>query len=328
MKKEFCPRCGEENLEKTVLCYACGWLLSNEKVPENKQIARDESKRLSSSVAPDNEDSSVGDSISSPEPVQHSDFSRSPDKKYWATLKWLGWSISGLAIIMAGVFSQMPHRRPFKPYHYSHKQLTAIRHSSSASRVASSSPSTRPSSSTTSTTPSSSTPSSSTRSSSSTPSSIKGENGITLSSTYAQLQGKVKNNQLTTTVWLTPTHGTNLHPVTLQVDTGAQYTMISGQMFQSLGGQQTARKQQFSGIGGTTTEQYWGPVYLYTDPAKAQSPLINGTPVPGGLGRTVTGQDGVTILLGENILKQGRLVQNGSTWTFTLYHKPDTSTIF
>ncbi len=136
------------------------------------------------------------------------------------------------------------------------------------------------------------------------------------SSDFAQLHGTIKNGQLQTVVWAGISPNGPLYPVTLMVDTGAVTTMVSGRFFQACGDQPTGQTGVFSGIGGNTTVQYWPNVWVYPQD-KPVHPIIAGGTDPGGVNRSVLGPEGIIILLGQNVISQSTLVQNGVHWTLT-----------
>ena len=132
----------------------------------------------------------------------------------------------------------------------------------------------------------------------------------------AQLSGTITNGQLQTTVWVGLSPQGPLYPVLLMVDTGAQTTMVSGHLFQSMGDAPTSQTGTFSGIGGNESVGYWPNVYIYPQD-KAVDPIIAGGTEPGGIFRSVLGPEGISILLGQNIIQTGSLTQQGSKWTLT-----------
>ena len=138
----------------------------------------------------------------------------------------------------------------------------------------------------------------------------------TLPAGVAQLSGKIVNGQLQTTVWVGLSPQGPLYPVLLMVDTGAQTTMVSGHLFQAMGDQPTGQTATFSGIGGNESVGYWPNVYIYPQD-KAVDPIIAGGTEPGGIFRSVLGPEGISILLGQNIISTGSLTQQGSAWTLT-----------
>ena len=138
----------------------------------------------------------------------------------------------------------------------------------------------------------------------------------TLPAGVAQLSGKIVNGQLQTTVWVSLAPQGPLYPVLLMVDTGAQTTMVSGHLFQAMGDQPTGQTGTFSGIGGNESVGYWPNVYIYPQD-KAIDPIIAGGTEPGGIFRSVLGPEGISILLGQNIISTGSLTQQGSAWTLS-----------
>lgn len=137
-----------------------------------------------------------------------------------------------------------------------------------------------------------------------------------LPSYLAQLHGTIKNGQLQTVVWAGISPNGPLYPVSLMVDTGAVTTMVSGRFFQACGDQPTGQTGVFSGIGGNTTVQYWPSVWVFPQD-KPINPIIAGSTAPGGVNRSVLGPEGVIVLLGQNVISQSTLVQNGTKWTLT-----------
>ncbi len=132
----------------------------------------------------------------------------------------------------------------------------------------------------------------------------------------AQLSGTITNGQLQTTVWVGLSPQGPLYPVLLMVDTGAQTTMVSGHLWQAMGDQPTGQTATFSGIGGNESVGYWPNVYVYPQD-KATHAIIAGGTEPGGIFRSVLGPEGISILLGQNIISTGSLTQQGSAWTLT-----------
>lgn len=130
----------------------------------------------------------------------------------------------------------------------------------------------------------------------------------------AELTGTIKNGQLQTIVWASISANGPWYPVLLMVDTGAQTTMVSGAFFKACGDQPTGQTATFSGIGGNEKVAYWPHVWLAPTSSGAQ-PIFANQVEPGGVGRSMLGNDGITILLGQNVLTSGTLTQSGTTWT-------------
>lgn len=139
---------------------------------------------------------------------------------------------------------------------------------------------------------------------------------VHMSSDTATLSGTIQNSQLQTVVWAGMTPTGPLYPVGLMVDTGATHTMISGKFWQAMGDHPNNATTTFAGIGGNETVRYWPAVYVYpTD--HARNPIIDGATEPGGVNRSALGPEGIIILLGQDIISTGTLVQKGTHWTLT-----------
>lgn len=133
---------------------------------------------------------------------------------------------------------------------------------------------------------------------------------------YYEISGTVQNGALVTTVWMGPSPF-HMYPVRMMVDTGAVHTMINAPFALAAGCTNEGQPETFAGIGGDETVDQYGPVDVYPQRVgEPDSGLLYMQTEPGGLGRTAVGQDGVMILLGQNVIDTGTLTQSGNTWTF------------
>lgn len=128
--------------------------------------------------------------------------------------------------------------------------------------------------------------------------------------------GSLVNGRLLGTVYVQVTSGGPRYKASVQIDTGAAQTLVDSAFMQTWGGAQNGKTEQISGIGGTETVPYWTHVSIFPA-ANTTYPMLSNATVAGGLGRTIVGQTGIDVLLGQNVLSHGTLVQKGSTWSFT-----------
>lgn len=128
--------------------------------------------------------------------------------------------------------------------------------------------------------------------------------------------GSLVNGRLLGTVYVQVTPGGPRYKASVQIDTGAAQTLVDSAFMQTWGGAQNGKTEQISGIGGTETVPYWTHVSIFPA-ANTTYPMLSNATVAGGLGRTIVGQTGIDVLLGQNVLSHGTLVQKGSTWSFT-----------
>ena len=139
---------------------------------------------------------------------------------------------------------------------------------------------------------------------------------VRASPAMAVISGTIQNAELQTTVWAGLSPNGPLYPVALMVDTGAVHTMISGKFWRAMGDRPNQGTTTFAGIGGSETVRYWPSVYVYpTD--QPRHPIIDGATEPGGVQRSALGPDGIIILLGQDVISTGTLVQTGTHWTLT-----------
>lgn len=133
--------------------------------------------------------------------------------------------------------------------------------------------------------------------------------------TLATIHGTIVNGQLQAMVWVgaNPTH---LFPVLMMVDTGAMHTMVSGTAWLDMGDTPTGATTTYAGIGGNETVGFWPNVYVYPNDNTA-NPIIANQIEPGGVHRTSLGSEGIIVLLGQDVIGQGTLVQSGSHWSLT-----------
>lgn len=186
MDKQFCPRCGQENRLDQVVCTACLWLLSNEKVPERLEepsISLDTQKVANEKNHPSDDSYADVHEKASQRP-ENGHFSE-PAKKSWDRLTVGGYTISGLAVLAALVIGWRVHASlPPTVYHYA---------TTSSSQTASTAPSHQQSSSS-STSVSSVHTNTHTTPSASTSVSSSPSPGVKLFHADWLIQGKVVNN--------------------------------------------------------------------------------------------------------------------------------------
>ena len=133
--------------------------------------------------------------------------------------------------------------------------------------------------------------------------------------TLATIHGTIVNGQLQAMVWV----GANPHdlfPVLMMVDTGAIHTMVSGSAWTNMGDTPTGATTTYAGIGGNETVGFWPHVYVFPHDNPSNAILLNATE-PGGVYRTPLAADGIIVLLGQDVIDHGTLVQTGTTWSLT-----------
>lgn len=130
------------------------------------------------------------------------------------------------------------------------------------------------------------------------------------------IHGMIENTKLTTQVWAATSPNGPLVPENLVIDTGAFHTMISGYFWRSLGDHPTGQTEQISGVGGTATVDFWPNVWVFPTDSPTD-PLLAGAVEPGGMYQSPALRLTGVVLIGQDVLSQGQLVQTGTTWTFT-----------
>lgn len=297
-RTQICPRCGHPNPEAAILCLnrRCRWLLSNPDVPKKHQMASGTpgspwvQKEPSDvqSVALQNETASewlVGDGLD-----PHSALTRRkgggsrPPRRHWGVWIWL--ALPGA--LLAGYLHSLGQVRSVG------SPPAAIQHTVSTSPSAS--------------------PTRVARSRFVSPPSIHTQS--TPAPGVWTLRGTIRQGQLVTRVWAGVSPNGPIYPVRLMVDTGAVHTMVSGNFWQAMGDQPTGQTETFQGIGGQETVGLWPHVWVFPQDSPSH-PLIANATEPGGLNRSMLQGYGVLVLLGQDILSQGTLTQNGDTWQFT-----------
>ncbi len=133
---------------------------------------------------------------------------------------------------------------------------------------------------------------------------------------WESIHGTIVDGQLQATVWASTSPFGPYRPITLMVDTGATHTMVNGSYWQSIGSSATGQTATFTGVGGSQTVGFWTSIYVWPGPALSM-PLLYDATEPGGVGHMMIGSEGIVVLLGQDILSHGQLVQNRDTWQFT-----------
>lgn len=113
------------------------------------------------------------------------------------------------------------------------------------------------------------------------------------------------------TVYVTTRSG-GAKAATLWVDSGSSSSHIDAAFIQSLGFNASSAGPPIYGYGGTRNTAYYKGITVNTSPAGL--PLLQDAQLASGLGAISGGPD---VLIGENLLKQGVLVQNHTSWSFT-----------
>lgn len=130
----------------------------------------------------------------------------------------------------------------------------------------------------------------------------------------ATLTGSVKDGQLQAVVWAGMSAQGPLYPVTLMLDTGAQHTMVNGYFMKAVGDTPTGQTTTYAGIGGNEQVAFWPDVWVFPHD-KAVNPIIAGQTEPDGVNRSALGPEGVMILLGQDVIQDGVLTQDGNAWS-------------
>lgn len=307
----YCARCATINPDDGLLCQNkdCGWYLANPVVPIQHQIAPAAIRGPAGEKSPaDSHSPAPADEMSQNTPSRES-FSSGAYAPIAKPLRrrWLPWAMS--AMVLVGVPAAY-----FGGYLHA---FTAIQSARSASTLphlanhggirghAALNP-TRPVGS----------PVTKTHPTSSSPSSRKSTPKHTVVAAVHRpfLSGTIHNGQLQTTVWVGIHPNGPLYPVKMMVDTGAQHTMVSGNFFQAAGDAATGQTTTYAGIGGNETVGFWPGIWVYPQDEPVD-PLIGGATEPGGLNRSMLGSESIIVLLGQNVIQQGTLTQNGTQWT-------------
>lgn len=305
---KYCPRCGHENPSAAILCLnrRCRWLLSNPHVPEKHRIAQGASGGPTTQMSPQDISSSTdlkrAGNASSRQGSGSAVDRQIPGR---GKKRWIKWGIFSAVVMalpaafLAGYLQSFGQVRSAL-IHQNHPHR--IRVGGGISGPSPKNP-TRP------IYPSWDQPSISTTStaSSSAASTVR---------SYT-LHGTIVNGQLVTTVWAAAHAQGPYYPVRLMVDTGAMTTMIGGNFWTAMGDPPLPGQTSIiSGIGGNETVDYWAHVWVLPQDGPGH-PLLADTIEPGGLNRSMLRADGIMVLMGQNVLSRGTLVQKGTTWTFT-----------
>ncbi len=103
-------------------------------------------------------------------------------------------------------------------------------------------------------------------------------------------------------------------PVTVQLDSGAQESQVSGTVLEQNGLTHTTQSTGFTGIGGTVTG-YWFPHLSLIPQADPRDPIFTNRGLYSGLGGL--GTEVAAVNIGQDILQTASFQINGSHWTFT-----------
>lgn len=103
-------------------------------------------------------------------------------------------------------------------------------------------------------------------------------------------------------------------PVTVQLDSGAQESQVSGTVLEQNGLTHTTQSTVFTGVGGTVTG-YWFPNLSLIPQADPHDPIFTNHGLYSGLGGI--GTTVASVNLGQDILQTATFQINGSHWTFT-----------
>lgn len=133
---------------------------------------------------------------------------------------------------------------------------------------------------------------------------------------WESIHGTIVDGQLQATVWASTSPFGPYRPITLMVDTGATHTMVNGSYWQFIGSSATGQTATFTGVGGSQTVGFWTSIYVWPGPALSM-PLLYDATEPGGVGHMAIGSEGIVVLLGQDVLSHGQLVQTGDRWQFT-----------
>ena len=298
----YCPRCGTNSPQGAIICadVDCGWLLSNPNVPRQHRIDPDASRDTLSDKPYEQSLSPQSDSETLPKPHRLTGFLERVGRRRGSApiglmASWIVVTVAVAGGIAYGMHLNAAPRVVYR-YHYAKSSPSPSHHHPTAPRSsahASTSPATAPSIQT---------------KTSPAPNDILTVNPV--------FHGTLVNGRLIGTVYVQVAPGGQRFKASVQIDTGAERTMVNSAFMQTWGGIRASGTVQVSGIGGTETVPLWQNVSLFPA-ANTTYPMLHNATVEGGLGRTIIGETGIDVLLGQDVLSQGTLVQKGSTWTFT-----------
>lgn len=130
------------------------------------------------------------------------------------------------------------------------------------------------------------------------------------------IQGATVDNALRTTVWISISPQGPFHPVTAEIDTGSQQTLVNGGLMQAFGDPPSGATENLYGIAGSGTVDFYDHVWVWAYPNGEGAPLVAGDAEPAGLGHSSLGMQGVELDIGQSVLDMGTLIQMDNTWRF------------
>ena len=130
------------------------------------------------------------------------------------------------------------------------------------------------------------------------------------------IHGGTVNNALRTTLWISTSEAGPYHPVTAEIDTGSQQTLVNGGLMQAFGDPPSGATENLSGIAGSRTVDFYNDVWVWAYPNGEGAPLVAGDAEPAGLGHSSLGMQGVELDIGQSVLDMGTLIQMGADWQF------------
>lgn len=130
------------------------------------------------------------------------------------------------------------------------------------------------------------------------------------------IKGDTVDNALRTTVWISISKEGPYHPVTAEIDTGSQQTLVNGGLMQAFGDTPSGATENLYGIAGSGTVNFYDHVWVWAYPNGEGAPLVAGDAEPAGLGHSDLGMQGVELDIGQSVLDMGTLIQMGADWRF------------
>lgn len=130
------------------------------------------------------------------------------------------------------------------------------------------------------------------------------------------IKGGTVDNALRTTVWISISPSGPYHPVTAEIDTGSQQTLVNGGLMQAFGDPPSGSTENLYGIAGSGAVDFYDHVWVWAYPNGEGAPLVAGDAEPAGLGHSSLGMQGVELDIGQSVLDMGTLIQMGADWRF------------
>ena len=304
---DLCPRCGLPSEPGEVVCPACGWLLSNRNVPPQYRMSSSRVERAAERVIPQDGQSSTDDSETSSETAREEGFSQKRPRGFVSAkalavtliitlpLAFLGGMATLLRVAShqsaqtASPQTQIVTKTVPGPTRYITKTVTVPGPVRTVTKTVD--------------VPTFPVP--------------KLINVYGASAQYPNvIRGATVNNALRTTLWISTSEAGPYHPVTAEIDTGSQQTLVNGGLMQAFGDPPSGATESLYGIAGSGTVDFYDHVWVWAYPNGEGAPLVAGDAEPAGLGHSSLGMQGVELDIGQSVLDMGTLIQMGADWQF------------